>query len=317
MIRALRREKLVEQAFQKGHKLRLSNKHYLNWLQKFLDQEYKEDLGQGDITSQVVLTRNKRVKAVLEAKQEGIVAGMEEVSWFLKKRGLEVKTHVKDADEIKKDDKVLGVYGKQRDILAVERIGLNVMQRMSGIATETRELVNLIEDYTTRIAATRKTVLRYLDKKAVYLGGGLTHRLGLWDAVLIKDNHLEALRNQGIKNPVEKAITLTSKAAHKVEFVEIETTNQEDALKAARRFKQLKLRKPCIVMLDNVEPKEVQSIVEKLKNGNLHNHVLLEASGNITPENIKDYAKAGIDVASLGHLTHSARTLDMSLEMTL
>jgi nicotinate-nucleotide pyrophosphorylase (carboxylating) len=312
----LQREKQVEQAYQKGNELSLNNKNYLNWLQKFFEQEYKEDVGQGDITSQAVLTANKRGKAALRAKQEGVIAGIEEVSWFLKNHGLKVKSHVKDGGKVKKGDTVFEVYGKQRDILAAERVGLNVLQRMSGIATETRKLVNLIEGYKTRIAATRKTVLKYLDKKAVYLGGGLTHRFGLWDAMLIKDNHLEALKNQGVKNPIEKAITLVSKHAQKVEFIEIETTNQKDSLKAARKFKQLNLKKPCIIMLDNVESREIQSIIEKLKNENLHNHVLLEASGNITPENIRDYAKTEVDVVSLGYLTHSARILDMNLEMT-
>jgi nicotinate-nucleotide pyrophosphorylase (carboxylating) len=312
----LQREKLVEQAYQKGNALSLSNKNYLNRLQKFFEQEYKEDVGQGDITSQSVLTTNKRGKAVLRTKQEGVIAGIEEVSWFLKKHGLKVKIHVKDADKVKKGDTVFEVYGKQRDILATERVGLNVLQRMSGIATETRKLVNLIEDYKTRIAATRKTVLRYLDKKAVYLGGGLTHRFGLWDAMLIKDSHLEALKNQGVKNPIEKAIALAAESAQKVEFIEIETINQEDALKAARKFKQLKLKKPCIVMLDNVEPREIQSMIEKLRNENLYNYLLLEASGNITPDNIRDYAKTEVDVISLGYLTHSARILDISLEMT-
>ena len=312
----MQREKLVEQAYQKGDELSLNNKDYLDWLQKFFEQEYREDVGQGDITSQSVLAANKRGKAALKAKQEGITAGIEEASWFLKKHDLKVKIHVKDADKVEKNDTILEVYGKQRDILATERVGLNVLQRMSGIATETRKLVNLIEDYKTRIAATRKTVLKFLDKKAVYVGGGLTHRFGLWDAILIKDNHLEALKNQGVKNPIEKAIALAAESAHKVGFIEIEITNQEDALNAARKFKQLKLKKPCIVMLDNVEPKEIQSIIEKLKSENLHNHVLLEASGSITPKNIRDYAKTGVDVISLGYLTHSARILDMSLEMT-
>lgn len=313
----MQREKLVEQAYQKGNELNLNNKNYLNWLENFFNLECKEDVGQGDITSQAVLTKNKHGKAVLNAKQAGVIAGIEEVGWFFKKHGLKVKIHIHDANKVKKGDTILEVYGKQRDILATERIGLNVLQRMSGIATETRNLVDLVEAYKTRIAATRKTHLRYLDKKAVYLGGGLTHRFGLWDAVLIKDNHLEALKNEGVKNPVEKAITLASKHAHKAGFIEIETTNQEDALKATRKFKQLKLKKPCIIMLDNVKPRDIWYIIEKLKSENLYNHVLLEASGNITPENIRKYAKTGIDVISLGYLTHSAEILDMSLEMTL
>jgi len=313
----LDREKLVELAYQRGKELNLKNKNYLNWLEKFFDQEYREDFGSGDITSEAILTKNKHGKAILKAKQSGIIGGVEETSWFYKKHGLEVKIWAKDAKEIQKDDAILEVYGRQRDILATERIGLNVLQRMSGIATETRHLVDLLRDYETKIAATRKTQLRYLDKKAVFLGGGLTHRLGLWDSILIKDNHLQALKNNGVKNPVEKAIAMASRFIDKIDFIEIETTNQDDAMRAARKFKQLKLKKPCIIMLDNVKPNEIEQIMEKLRNENLYDYVLLEASGNITRENIRAYAKTGIDIVSLGYLTHSAKVFDMSLEMTI
>jgi nicotinate-nucleotide pyrophosphorylase (carboxylating) len=187
---------------------------------------------------------------------------------------------------------------------------------MSGIATETKRLVDLIEDSGTKIAATRKTLWRYLDKKAVYVGGGLTHRLGLWDSILIKDNYLQALRTKGESKPVEKSLVKTAEFASKVDFIEIEVANQEEALAAARKFKQLKLKKPCIIMLDNWNPNEIVQMTEKLRKARLYDYVLLEASGNITPENIKEYAETGIDVISLGYLTHSARILDMSLEMT-
>jgi nicotinate-nucleotide pyrophosphorylase (carboxylating) len=187
---------------------------------------------------------------------------------------------------------------------------------MSGIATETRCLVDSLKGYNTRVAATRKTLWKYLDKKAVFLGGGLTHRLGLWDSILIKDNHLESLKRDGTKNPVEKAITLASRFADKVGFIEIETTNQNEAIKAARKFKQLKLKKPCVIMLDNVQLDEIGQIIETLKNEILYDYVLLEASGNITSDNIKQYAETGVDVISLGYLTHSAKIFDMSLEMT-
>jgi len=312
----LDREKLVELAYQRGKELNLNNKNYLSWLEKFFDQEYKEDIGSGDITSEAILTKNKRGRAILRAKQSGIIGGVAEASWFYKKHGLEVKIYTQDAEEIQKGNTILEVYGRQKDILTTERIGVNVLQRMSGIATETRHLVELLRGYKTRVAAIRKTVWRYLDKKAVFLGGGLTHRLGLWDSILIKDNHLEALKNNGIKNYVEKAIALASLFVDKVGFVEIETTNQDDAVNAARKFKQLKLKKPCIIMLDNVRPREIEHIMEKLRNDNLYDIVLLEASGNITRENIKEYAKTGIDVVSLGYLTHSAKILDMSLELT-
>jgi len=313
----LDREKFVELAYQRGKELNLNNKKYLSWLERFFDQEYREDIGSGDMTSEAILTRNKHGKAILKAKQSGIIAGVEEASWFYEKHDLEVKIHTQDAKETRNGNTILEVHGTQKDILATERIGLNVLQRMSGIATETRYLVDLLRGYKTRIAATRKTYLRYLDKKAVFLGGGLTHRLGLWDSILVKDNHLEALRNDGIKNFVEKAIAMASLFEDKVGFIEIETTNHDDAMRAARKFKQLKLKKPCIIMLDNVRPKEIGQIMEKLRDENLYDCVLLEASGNIMRENIREYAKTGIDVVSLGYLTHSAKILDMSLEMTM
>jgi len=312
----LERKKLVEQAYQRGKELNLKNKKYLSWLEKFFDQEYKEDVGSGDITSEAILIRSKHGKAVLKAKQSGIIAGVEEASWFYERHGLKVKICARDAKEALEGNTILEVYGRRRDILATERIGLNVLQRMSGIATETRYLVDLLRGYKTRIAATRKTQLRYLDKKAVFLGGGLTHRLGLWDSILVKDNHLQALKNNGVKNHVEKAIAMASMFVDKVGFIEIETKNQDDAVRAARKFKRLKLKKPCIIMLDNVSPMEIEQIMEKLRNENLYDHVLLEASGNITRKNIREYAKTGIDVASLGYLTHSAKAFDMSLEMT-
>ena len=311
------RAKLVELAYQRGKELSLNNKKYLSWLEKFFDQEYKEDVGYGDITSEALLTKNKLGSAVLKAKQSGIVGGIEEVCWFYKKHGLKVKIHAEDAKTVEKGDTILEVHGKQKEILATERIGLNVMQRMSGIATETRHLVDLLRDHKTRVAATRKTNWRYLDKKAVFLGGGLTHRFGLWDSILIKGNHLEALKCDGIKNPVEKAITLASQFVDKVGFIEIETTGQDDAIRAAKKFKQLKMKKPCIIMLDNVTPNEIAQIMETIKSENLYDYVLLEASGNIAPENIKEYTKTGIDVVSLGYLTHSAKIFDMSLEMTV
>lgn len=311
------REKLVELAYQRGTELNLKNKNYLSWLEKFFEQEYREDFGSGDITSEAILTKDNLGKAILRAKQSGIIGGVEEVSWFLKKHGLKLEIHARDATEIQKGTIILEVSGRRKDILATERVGLNVLQRMSGIASETKCLIDLLKDYKTRIAATRKTHWRYLDKKAVFLGGGLTHRLGLWDSILIKDNHLEALKNDGIKNHVEKAITMASLFVDKVGFIEIETTNQYDAVSAAKKFKQLMLKKPCIIMLDNIKPKEVKRIIEKLRNDDLYDHVLLEASGNIARENVKEYAKTGVDVASLGYLTHSAKIFDMNLEMTL
>ncbi|MHC3128546.1 MAG: carboxylating nicotinate-nucleotide diphosphorylase [Candidatus Bathyarchaeota archaeon] len=314
---ALDRQKLVEIAYQKGKELNLNNKHYLSWLETFFDKEYVDDVGAGDITSEAVLAKNKPRKAVLKAEESGVVGGIEEVSWFYRKHRLEVNVCIKDGEEALEGETILEVQGGQKDILATERIGLNVLQRMSGVATETKRLTDLLKGYNTRIAATRKTPLRYLDKKAVFLGGGLTHRFGLWDSILIKDNHLEALKSEGVKNYVETAITKASAFADNVGFIEIEVTSPEEAVRAARKFEDLRLKKPCVVMLDNMSPVEIVEVIETLRKGDLYDHVLLEASGEITPENIREYARTGIDVVSLGYLTHSAKVLDMSLEMTL
>ena len=313
----LERQKLVETAYQKGKELNLNNKNYLKWLERFFDTEYHDDVGAGDITSKAVLAKNEPRTAFLKAKASGVVGGIEEVSWFLRKHRLDVKVYTKDGEEALRGETVLEVQGGQNDILATERIALNIMQRMSGIATETKRLTDMLKGYASRVAATRKTPLRYLDKKAVFLGGGLTHRFGLWDSILIKDNHLETLKSEGAKDYVEVAIDKASAFADKISFIEIEVTSHEEALRAARKFNALKLKKPCVVMLDNMKPKTIAEVIETLREDAIYDSVLLEASGAITPENIQKYAKTGVDVVSLGYLTHSARVLDMSLEMTL
>ena len=313
----LDRQKLVETAYQKGKELNLNNKYYLEWLGSFFAKEYSDDVGAGDITSKAVLTKNEPRTAFLKAKASGVIAGIEEVTWFLRKHRLTVKVYKKDGEEALRGETILGLQGKQKDILVTERIALNVLQRMSGIATETKRLTNLLKAYNTRIAATRKTLLRYLDKKAIFLGGGLTHRFGLWDSILIKDNHLEALKSEGIPDYIETAIVKASSFADKVGFIEIEVTSHEEALRAARKFQVLRLKTPCVVMLDNMTPTDIEQTLETLRADALYDSVLLEASGEITPKNIREYAETGIDIVSLGYLTHSARVLDMSLEMTI
>jgi nicotinate-nucleotide pyrophosphorylase (carboxylating) len=312
----LDRQKLVEIAYQKGNELNLNNQSYISWLDDFFTKEYSEDVGAGDVTSTAVLTKNESSTAFLEAKAPGVIAGIEEVSWFLQKHSLDVNVHKKDGEEALRGETILEIQGKQKDVLATERIALNVLQRMSGIATETKRLADLLNGYSTRVAATRKTVLKYLDKKAVFLGGGLTHRFGLWDCILIKDNHLEALKKEGKVDYIETALVKASAFVDKVGFIEIEVTSHEEAVRAAKKFKNLGLKTPCVVMLDNMEPAAIKQVLETLREKALYDSVLLEASGKITPENIQEYAKTGIDVVSLGYLTHSARVLDMSLEMT-
>ena len=316
-LEVLNRQKLVEIAYQKGNQLNLSNQNYRDWLDSFFTKEYKDDVKTGDITSKAVLTKNEPRIAFLIAKASGIIAGLEEVNWFLQKHSLEVKLQKKDGQNVQYGEKILEIQGKQKDILATERIALNVLQRMSGIATETKHLTDSLKEYSTKVVATRKTLFRYLDKKAVFLGGGLTHRFGLWDSILIKDNHLEIIRSEGVSDYIETAITRVSAFADEVGFIEIEVSSHEDAIRAATKFKNLCLETPCIIMLDNMTPETIEQTISTLRDKNLYNSVILEASGKITPKNVVEYAKTGVDVVSLGYLTHSTKVLDMSLEMMI
>jgi nicotinate-nucleotide pyrophosphorylase (carboxylating) len=270
-------------------------------------QIFAEDIGQGDITTSVIVADGTRAEADVIAKQHGIVAGIEETMILLESLGLEAKALVTDGQEVKAKQVLLRVSGDARSILAVERTLLNILSRMSGIATATGNLVEKLRKarLKTKVACTRKTApgLMYFDKKAVQVGGGDTHRLHLDDMILIKDNHI------AIVGSVKKAVETAKKSASLAKKVEVEVAKIEDVLKAVESGAD-------IVMLDNFRPKEAKKAVDLLKEKRLRGKVLLEASGGITAENILDYASTGVDLVSLGELTQSPRAFDISLEIT-
>lgn len=325
----------ILKAYDYSDKLNLQNEKYREKVREYFAKEMHEDLtGFGmwtdrlDITTKALFDEDKKVKAYVKAKENGIIAGLEEVTEFYESNGLEVKVYKQDGDRVKEGEKVMELNGYGKDLLKLERTGLNFLQRMSGIATATRDLKNKIKDYDTVIVATRKSLERYLDKKAVTLGGGLSHRLGLYDGILIKDNHLTLLKKEGIENVVEEAIerTLRFKDYSRLKFIEIEVTTQGDAIKAAEKFKHIsalsesiyyveemfETLSPYIIMLDNMKPAEIRKTVDELKKKGLYDYILLEASGGITEKNIEKYAKAGVDAISMGCLTHSVKALDLS-----
>lgn len=314
----MNRKQLLNKAFNRGHLLTVKNKFYSDWIKRFIIDETKADIGvKGDITSDIVFEDGKNVKAVIYSRSNGIVAGMEEVSLLLKKFGIKVKPLKKDGDKIKKGSKLFLLEGNEKSLLKLERPILDVLSRMSGIATLTNELVKKINNKVP-IASTRKIEWRYLDKKAVYIGGGLTHRLALWESILIKDNHLDALRKEKIKDVIGTALERVWKNRKKGIFIEIETTNEKQAIRAAEKFKELQNKSnniPCFIMLDNMKSKEIRKIIKKLKSKRLFKHVLIEASGGINPDNIKDYADSGVDVLSLGYLTTTVKSLNMKLRV--
>ena len=265
-----------------------------------------EDLGEGDVTASAIIAHDLKVKAEIVAKQEGIVAGIEESIILVESVGLEVEAKVVDGDKVEKQQTLMVIFGNAQTILSVERTLLNLLSRMSGIATKTHTLSQqlLKAKVKARVAATRKSApgLLYFDKKAVAIGGGDPHRLHLDDMVLIKDNHLAILGDT--EEAVRKAKTNTSFTKK----IEIEVTDIQNALKAARAGAD-------IVMLDNFAPKEAMEAGEQLRKAGF-NHVILEVSGGVTSENILEYASAQVDIISIGELTHSIRALDISLEVS-
>jgi nicotinate-nucleotide pyrophosphorylase (carboxylating) len=220
--------------------------------------------------------------------------------------GLEVEASVNDGKKVRPGEVLLKISGDARTLLTAERTVLNLLSRMSGIATATRNLVEKLQKahVKTRVACTRKTApgLLYFDKKAVMIGGGDTHRLHLDDMILIKDNHV------ALAGSVEKAVEKARKHASFSKKIEVEVTKTEELLPAIRAGAD-------IIMLDNFSPKQVQKAMTLLKKEKHYGKVMVEASGGITAENIMRFASTGVDVISLGEITQSPKALDLSLEV--
>jgi nicotinate-nucleotide pyrophosphorylase (carboxylating) len=314
------REERLRKALFQGDKLRLDNSLYLRSVAAILDELLRLDLGSGDVTAQALRLASEPVSAAIIAKEEGIAAGIDEVSWLLGRSGIKVTQNKRDGDSIRVKDTLLELEGSRGVLLSHERVGLNVLQRMSGIASSTRHLQELAHRHNpgTHIVGTRKTPCGLLDKRALHLGGGGTHRLGLWDAILIKNNHLALLANreeEAVGVALERAWSRRGAAA----FIEVEVSGKEPALAAARVFRRLQEEErrddedacPCLLLLDNVSPAETSRTLQALRSENLLDYVLIEASGNISESNLEAYAACGVDAISMGVLTHSPRGLDL------
>ncbi|MDD1673332.1 MAG: carboxylating nicotinate-nucleotide diphosphorylase [Methanomicrobiales archaeon] len=271
----------------------------LRILQGFLE----EDTPFGDLTSETLAQGIQCVAGII-THEEGIIAGVEEATDLFSSLDLAVRPQVQDGTWSPPETRVLEIAGEAAKILLAERTVLNVMGRMSGIATMTRRLVDTVHAINPqcRIASTRKTApgLRFLDKKAVMLGGGESHRFTLSDMILIKDNHLAFV-------PLEEAIT-RAKAQGPYRVIEVEVTTPLMAEEAVRLGAH-------VIMLDNMRPVEVAETLTLLENEGIRKMVIVEISGGITEENIQDYAVQAVDVISMGNLTHSVRSLNMSLEI--
>lgn len=275
---------------------------FLN-IREILVKFLQEDVGAGDITSDNIIRADMEAKAEIVCKSRfAIVCGLEEASMLFDICGCKSEILVKDGSKVVKGAVVMNVSGYARAILKAERTVLNIIMRMSGIATETRRMVDLAKGVT--ILATRKTApgLRYFDKKAVFLGGGATHRMGLDDMVLIKDNHLVLVSDLG------KCIRLAKKNVGSSIKVECEVRTKEEALAAVAA-------EADTVMLDNFTPKQAQQTIRQIRRMGLRNKVKIELSGGINQNNIRQYSRTKPDFISLGYITHSSKTIDFSLEI--
>ena len=271
----------------------------INYLLHFLE----EDTPFGDLTSDAVVP-DISCTAIIRAEQEGIISGIEEATTLFSYAGIQIYPAKKDGDEVQPREVILTLEGNAKKILFIERTALNILGRMSGIATQTRKMVNIVSavNSSCMIASTRKTCpgLRILDKKAVMAGGGDPHRLSLSDGILIKDNHLVLV-------PLRDAIQAArNTSAYKKIEVEVETP--ADAITAASVGAD-------IIMLDNMSPHCISRTLADLKQKGLRDRVIIELSGGIDEDTLREFASLDVDVISMGALTHSVKNFSLNLEI--
>lgn len=269
----------------------------------YLLQLIGEDAPYGDITSAAVIP-DIVCDAVIRAEQEGTVAGLDEAALLFSHFGVSVRHRIIDGNSVHNHEVILSLRGDAKKILLIERTALNIIGRMSGIATQTRKMTDLVSAVNPlcRVAATRKTCpgFRILDKKAVRIGGGDPHRMNLSDGFLIKDNHLALV-------PLEIAIAAAKKNTV-YKKIEVEAETSENALVAAKAGAD-------IIMLDNMSPAQVSRTIRLLKREGLRERVIIELSGGIDEKSLTRYAALDVDVISLGALTHSVKNFSVNLDI--
>jgi nicotinate-nucleotide pyrophosphorylase (carboxylating) len=284
-----------------GKPLRISKEH----VEQAVGSALAEDLASGDITTDLLVQSDLEGKAAILVKRDGVLVGIDVAKEVFRQvdPSLHFKALVKDGAKVRKGDAVATVEGKVASMLKAERTALNFLQHLSGIATETARYVDAVLGTKAIITDTRKTIpgLRLLEKYAVRAGGGRNHRLNLGDGVLIKDNHLAALRSSGVG--LGEAVKQARERVPRTMKIEVEVESIEQAREALSAGAD-------IIMLDNMNLKDMRRVVELVQG-----RALLEASGGITLDNVRSVAEAGVDLISVGALTHSAKALDISLEV--
>lgn len=271
-------------------------------IEQLIKQALEEDIGSGDITTNAIAPEEKEIDAnIIFKSSDGLVCGLPFVErlFNLLDKNLFIQFRVNEGQRIKRGDIIAHLHGKARAILTGERTALNILQHLSGIATFTNKFVEAVKPYSVKIMDTRKTLpnLRYLEKYAVRIGGGHNHRFGLYDAILIKDNHIKIAGS--IKEAVQR---VRNKYGNDV-FIEVETKSLQEVEEALSSNVN-------VIMLDNMDIENIKNAVSLI-----NKRALIEVSGNVTLENVREIASTGVDMISIGALTHSAQALDFSLKV--
>lgn len=270
-------------------------------IKPIIDYALNEDLGRGDITTNFLIPNDLQAKATMVAKSSGVIAGLAVAEYVFRSLDEEIlwKTYISDGDHVTKGDLILEISGSYRALLSGERLALNFLQRMSGIATMTDHYKSQLAGFDVKILDTRKTVpgLRLLDKYAVRMGGGTNHRIGLYDMVLIKDNHIK------VAGGITKAVEQIKKGIQSGIMIEVETTTVAEVIEALAAGAD-------IIMLDNMDNNTMRECVKII-----NRQAKVEASGNMTIERLKEVAETGVDFISIGALTHSVTALDISMNI--
>ena len=278
-------------------------------LYHLIDEALKEDIGDGDHSALSCIPADAMGKAVLKIKQDGILAGMEvaEKIFIYKEPGSTFSSFKRDGDTMQFGEKAFEVEASVHTILQCERLVLNCMQRMSGIATLTKQYTDKLKGYKTRLLDTRKTTpnFRLLEKEAVRIGGGLNHRFGLYDMIMLKDNHIDYCG--GLEKAIDQAAEYVMQEKPGLK-IEVETRSVEDVKRVIAAGKGKVFR----IMLDNFRPEQISEALLLIKD-----NFETEASGGINLDNVEDYARTGVDFVSVGGLIHQARSLDLSLKAVI
>jgi nicotinate-nucleotide pyrophosphorylase (carboxylating) len=284
------------------------------YIRNFIEMSLKEDVGAGDVTSESSVPKDLIEKGYILAKEEGVVAGIEVAKevFFQVNEELEFIAHKSDGDKVVFGDVVIEVKGSARSILMGERLALNFMQRMSGIATRTFDVTQRLMGTPTKVLDTRKTTpgFRAFEKLAVTIGGGVNHRMGLYDMILIKDNHVDYAggMSQVLAKVSEYLCARPDDSPLLKVVVETRSFEEIERVLEAREASDIEIER---VLLDNFSHSEVNEAVRRYSS-----KITLEASGGITPDNVRGYGDAGVDFVSMGYMTHSVKSLDFSLKST-